>query len=111
MISRAILRKILILSKFLASNFRIFLNIALFFIFFLFIFQAFQMNALTKEILMIENYQRRLNLLEQENAILQINSAQINSLRQVEKRMKELGFEKAERVRYIHLLESPVIAK
>ena len=69
----------------------------------------FQLNAYTGEFYLIQDYERQLNQLSQENKNLEINFSQADSLRNMGNYAQI--FEKAEEVEYIRVLESTVLAK
>ncbi len=69
----------------------------------------FQLNAYTREFYLIQEYERNLGQLTQENKMLEINFSQANSLRNMGNYAQI--FEKAEKVEYIRVLESTVLAK
>lgn len=77
----------------------------------LLVFYIFQINSVTSESYLLQNYQKRLNQLRQENEILEIDLAQVNSLINVEKQIETLGFEKVDKVYYIQVLESQIVTK
>jgi cell division protein FtsB len=74
-------------------------------------FYIFQINSVTSEGYLLQNYQKKLNQLRQENKILEINLAQLNSLGSVEKQIERLGFEKVDKVFYIQVLENQIVTK
>jgi energy-coupling factor transporter transmembrane protein EcfT len=71
----------------------------------------FQLNAYTKEFYLIQNYEKKLNQLTQENKNLEINFSQANSLKHLGSYLENQVFEKAERIEYIRVLEGTVLAK
>jgi len=77
----------------------------------LLIFYIFQVNSMIRETYLIQNYQRKIKELSQENKTLEINFFQANSLSTIESLVKNLNFEKVERIHYIQVLESQVVAK
>lgn len=74
-------------------------------------FYIFQVNFLTKETYQIQNYQKKINKIIQENENLIIDSAKLNSFSNIETLIKDFGFEKAEKIHYIQILESQVATK
>ncbi|MBU0476850.1 hypothetical protein KKB68_02500 [Patescibacteria group bacterium] len=74
-------------------------------------FYIIQVNLATSESYQIHAYQKELNKLSQANEFLEINTAQIGSLGNIEKEIKDLGFEKLGTVSYIKVLEGVVAAK
>ena len=75
----------------------------------LLVFYIFQLNLLFSQTYLIQNYEKNLEQLSKENATLEINSIQANSLGGIEAQIKELGFEKIENIEYIRVLESTVV--
>lgn len=71
-------------------------------------FYIFQINSVVSESYLLQNYQKKLNQLRQENLILEINLAQVNFLGNVEKKIENLGFEKVDKVYYIQVLENQI---
>jgi cell division protein FtsB len=80
-------------------------------IFSLLIVCIFQLNAYTKEFYLIQDYEKKLNQLTQENKILEINFSKANSLSKIGSYIQSQAFEKAEKVEYIQLLEGTALAK
>lgn len=75
----------------------------------LLILYIFQLNLLFSQTYLIQNYEKKLEQLSKENAALEINSIQANSLETIESQIKELGFEKIENIEYIKVLENRVV--
>jgi hypothetical protein len=71
----------------------------------------YQVNAEASERYSIEQYQERISELSRENKTLEINSAQIGSLDNITKLLKGLSFEKADKIHYIQILDTQVVAK
>lgn len=71
----------------------------------------FQINAYTKEIYLIQNYEKKLNQLTRENKILEVNFSEVNSLNNVGNYVQNNVFEKANKIDYIRLLESTALAR
>lgn len=71
----------------------------------------FQLNAHTKEIYLIKNYEKKLNQLSQENKILEIKFSNVNSLNNIGNYIQNQVFEKVGRVEYIQLLEGTALAR
>jgi len=69
----------------------------------------FQVNLMTKEIYLIQNYQKKISELSRENKILEISLSQQNSLSNIETLAKNLNFEKITKIHYIQVLESQVV--
>lgn len=77
----------------------------------LLVFYIFQVNIFTKEIYLLKDYKKKLNLLKRENESLEISSAKINSLASLENLIKDLNFKKIGKVRYIRILKGSVVTK
>lgn len=96
----------------LKFKFRFFLTSVLIFSFFsLFIFYIFQFNQMFGTHYLIKEYEKKINVLSQENKSLEINSSQVNSLANIEDSIWALGFEKIDKTYYIRIFESTVINK
>jgi len=100
-----------LLPKFPKISLKFFWILSLFSIISLLIFYIFQVNAMIGKIYLIQNYQREIKELSQENKALQVNFSQVNSLPAIESLVKNLNFEKAEKIHYIQALESHVVAE
>ncbi len=70
-----------------------------------------QIGLLTKEIYLIQDYQKRLHSLSKENEILEINFSKSNSLSNIETYLSRENFIKTNQVKYIQILESSVVRK
>lgn len=77
----------------------------------LLVFYVFQVNTLMSENYQIQNYRQEIKKLTSENKILEIDSFQINSLENIGNKIKDLGFEKIDKVYYIQILESQMVSK
>jgi len=104
-------QKALILPKIPSINLGVFWISTVILIAALLVFYIFQANWIVSESYQIQNYQRKLNELARENEILEINSAQVNSLGNVEQLVEGLNFEKVGQVHYIRVLESQIVTK
>ena len=78
---------------------------------FLVFFSIFQVGLMTKEIYAIRDYQKKIKDLSHANKLLEINFSQKNSLSYVEDLIKNLNFEKTNKIQYIQVLEGQVVAK
>ena len=76
---------------------------------FLLILYIIQVNTMIRETYLIQGYQRKFGALSQENKTLEINFSQANSLFNITNAIKSLNFEKAEKIRYIQVLEGQVV--
>jgi len=77
----------------------------------LLIFYIFQINEMTKGIYLLKIYERKIADLSKENKTLEITSSQLNSLENLEGLVKNLNFEKIDKIHYIRVLESQVVTK
>lgn len=77
----------------------------------LLIISIFQLNAYTGDFYLIQNYEKKLVQLNQENKILEISFSQANSLKNIGSYVQSQIFEKAEEVEYIRILEGTALAK
>lgn len=75
------------------------------------VFYIFQIASLISTKYQIQNYQKQINTILQKNAELEINLAKINSLNAIDEKIQEFGFEKANKVYYIQILEKSVAKK
>ncbi|PIZ87866.1 MAG: hypothetical protein COX92_00030 [Candidatus Nealsonbacteria bacterium CG_4_10_14_0_2_um_filter_40_15] len=71
----------------------------------------FQIGAYTKEVYLIQSYEKKLNQLTLENKILEVNFSEVNSLNNVGNYVQNSVFEKANKIDYIRLLEGTALAK
>ncbi len=105
----------LVLALPISKTFRLGLNLKIFWIFIVFLIFSllvvciFQLNAYTEEFYLIQEYERNLSQLTQENKMLEINFSQADSLKNIGNYAQI--FEKTEKVEYIRVLESTVLAK
>lgn len=63
---------------------------------------VFQINIIASETRLINTYTERLEVVNQENELLTVNSAKKNSLSNVINLIESFGFERVEKVHYIH---------
>jgi len=75
----------------------------------LLVFYIFQINLMTKETYLIQEYQKKIGELSRENKILEINLSQQNSLSNIETLIKNLNFEKIDKIHYLQVLEGQVV--
>jgi hypothetical protein len=71
----------------------------------------FQINSLAEETYRIQNYQKKINQIAQENDNLLASSLKQNSLSNIETLIKDSGFERAQNIHYIEVLERQVVTK
>jgi cell division protein FtsB len=92
-------------------NLKIFWIASFILIIFLLGFYIFQVNNFVFQTYLIKNYQQELKKLSQENENLEINLTQKDSLKTIEDLIKELSFEKVEKIEYIQVVGSTIVAK
>lgn len=92
-------------------NLRVFWILSFVLITSLLVFYIFQINQIAKGTYLVKIYEEKINELLEENKTLEINSSQVNSLENLESLVKNLNFEKINKIYYIRILESQVVAK
>jgi hypothetical protein len=102
----SIIRKLVLKIKFSWKAFWILSFILI--ITFLFIY-IFQINASAEETYRIQEYQRRISSISQENDTILANSLRQNSLSNIETLIKDFGFERVQKIHYIQILERQVV--
>ncbi|XOB41708.1 MAG: hypothetical protein ACKKMS_03260 [Candidatus Nealsonbacteria bacterium] len=110
-LTQSISQRLIVLPKLPKIGLKAFWILSFISIISLLIFYIFQVNAMIGETYLIQNYQRKIKELSQENKTLEINFSQANSLSTIETLVKNLNFEKVERIHYIQVLESQVVTK
>lgn len=80
-------------------------------IFALLVLYIFQVNSLAQEVFLIEDYQKNLAQIIENNEKLEINFAKFSSLENIENYLQNQNFEKATKIKYIRILESSVVKK
>lgn len=107
----------LILSPSVSIRYRITLNFKLVWflilisIISLLVFYIFQVNSLTYESYLLKNQEKRLAELKKEKDVLEINFSRTHSLVNIENYFHNHNFEKAEKIKYIQILETSIAAK
>jgi hypothetical protein len=71
----------------------------------------FQINALAEETYRIQDYQKKISGITQENDILLASSLKQNSLSNIETLIKDFGFERIKKIHYIQVLERQVVTR
>lgn len=89
-------------------NKKILLTLSFSLIFSLFIFHIYQMNNLVSRTYSLQNYQKTIQNLTQENEKLEMSLAGMGSLGSIEGKISELEFEKISQIHYIQILENSV---
>ena len=77
----------------------------------LLVVSVFQVNTMTLETGLIQDYENRLEAAIRKNETLIIDSARINSLSGVKDLMTGLGFKSIGRIHYIQVLENQIVIK
>lgn len=96
---------------FVAIFLKIFWIITSFSIIFLLAFYIFQVNSFTREVYLIENYEKKLTKFKKENEDLEIIFSQKNSLSNLTDYISTQKFKKITEVKYIKILASPIAEK
>ena len=87
--------------------------LALFFLaaFILFIFSIIHVNVYTGSLYSIQTFEDRVNQLNEENRILEINFTKANSLNNLTSYVQNQTFQKISNIKYVRVLESTALAK
>lgn len=72
-------------------------------------FYIFQANRVISEGYLVQECQKESVRLTRGNKILEINSIQVNSLVNIQSKIRELGFEKANKINYIQVMEAQIV--
>ncbi|MDD5746217.1 MAG: hypothetical protein PHO30_03025 [Candidatus Omnitrophica bacterium] len=80
-------------------------------IFSLLIISVLQVNAYIKEMYLLQDYQQRIGQLTEENKYLEIDFAKADSLKNIGGFVQNMIFEKADKIEYIKVLDTTVLAK
>lgn len=99
------------LSLRLKFNLKLFWMILFIFIFIFSIFCIFQITEMTKAGYLTETYEQEISQLLKENKVLEIASFQVGSLDNLESQIKNLNYEKVDKIHYIKVLESQIVTK
>ncbi len=75
------------------------------------LFDIFQMNSFTSEKYLIQKYKQKLDNLIKENNMLEINVSRLNSLSNIDNYLAKNNFVRENKVKYIRIFESSVVAK
>ena len=92
-------------------NYRIFIILEVFLIFSLLFFLLIQTNFVISLAYQIQSFQKKLNDLSKENKMLEIEFTKNNSLKNIEEKVQQLGFEKIEKIYYLETLSDQVAVK
>lgn len=74
-------------------------------------FYVFQANAEISERFLIEEYNKKIQELSKENKVLEIGFAKNGSLDRMKELASSLGLEKVDKIHYIKVVETQVVAK
>lgn len=77
----------------------------------LLVFYVFGINQLTKGSYLIQNYEKKINVLSAESGGLQMSFAESSFLGGTQDRVKQLSFEKTTEVKYIQVLDNSLALK
>ena len=77
----------------------------------LFAISILQVNAYTRELYLLQDYEARISQLTEENRYLEINFTKANSLNNIGDFVQNMIFEKADKIEYIKVLETTALAK
>jgi|GEM_PF-1532539 len=77
----------------------------------LFLISVFQLNKYIEESYLVQNYEKEVEGLNQENKLLEIKSSQVNSFVNIDDFIKSKSFEKTAKIEYIKVLEGTALAK
>jgi predicted PurR-regulated permease PerM len=70
-----------------------------------------QVNSLAKETYQIQDYQQKIGKISQENESLLSNALKESSLSNIETIIKDLSFERTQKIHYIQVLDRQVVTK
>lgn len=74
-------------------------------------FYVFQANAEISERFLIKEYDKKIQELSKENKVLEIGFAKNGSLDRMKELASSLGLEKVDKIHYIKVVETQVVAK
>lgn len=77
----------------------------------LLIFYLFQIHETTKQNYLLANYEKKIISLSKENKNLEINFSKYVGLENIEALVKNLNFEKPEKIHYLRILPETVVTK
>lgn len=75
------------------------------------VFYIFQINAEVSERYLIQEYEKKTDELSKENKNLEVATTQVASLDKIVEQIASLNFEKTDKIHYIRVLETQVVAK
>lgn len=80
-------------------------------LFFLLFSLILQVNYFARDVFMIGHYQNKLNQLSDSRESLEINLAHSTSLKNIEDYLENRNFKKANKIKYIQILEPSVVRR
>ncbi|MFC1629673.1 hypothetical protein ACFL11_00375 [Patescibacteria group bacterium] len=92
-------------------SFKVFWIFTTFFLLLLLVFYIFQINSVISKSYQVQYYQERINDLSEENKVLELSVAQLNSWENIERQVQDFNFEKLGQIYYIQMLDSTVVSK
>lgn len=78
---------------------------------FILVYYIWQVGSLSKDIYILEDYERKLSTLFENKNYLDINFSKVNSLSNIEDYLAKSDFVKATQVKYIQILGGSVVSK
>jgi len=75
------------------------------------VFYIFQVNKEVSERYLVQQYEKKINELSKENKNLELESAQAASLNKILEQVASLNFEKTDKIHYIRIVGTQVVAK
>jgi len=92
-------------------NWKLFYTIGILLFSLVLVFYIYLVNDLTKGVYSIKNYNKEINNLLQENKILSSNLTNNNFLLKTQEKATQLSFEKTKDIKYIQIIESPLVQR
>ncbi len=114
LLTHSISKKIMVLPIIMPRikiNFKMFLILSFAIIITLLGFYIFLISSFSLETYQLQNYQKTIKKLTEENKALEISLVKINTLEKIEPKIQELGFEKIDTIHYLQVLETPILTK
>lgn len=75
------------------------------------VFYIFQVNTKVTERYLIQKYERQISEISKENKNLEIQAVQASSLYNITELLEPLNFQKTDKIYYIRVLDTQVVAK
>lgn len=92
-------------------SFKIFLVFSILLLVLLLGFYVFQVNTEVSERYSIQKYERQISEISKENKNLEIQAVQTASLDKIAELLEPLNFQKTDKIHYIRILDTKVVAK